>query len=65
MLRALSRGATMAGCYMSTGEGPLSPHHAEGGGDILYQIGPAKFGLFLASMADGGTYESEPAAQTK
>jgi glutamate synthase domain-containing protein 2 len=41
---ALSRGAKMAGCYMSTGEGSLSPYHVEGGGDILYQIGPAKFG---------------------
>ena len=43
-VRALSRGARMAGCYMSTGEGSLSPYHLEGGGDILYQIGPAKFG---------------------
>jgi glutamate synthase domain-containing protein 2 len=43
-VRALSRGAKMAGCYMSTGEGSLSPYHVEGGGDILYQIGPAKFG---------------------
>ena len=43
-VRALSRGAKLAGCYMSTGEGSLSPYHVEGGGDILYQIGPAKFG---------------------
>ena len=43
-VRALSRGAKLAGCYMSTGEGSLSPYHIEGGGDILYQIGPAKFG---------------------
>ena len=43
-VRALSRGARLAGCYMSTGEGSLSPYHVEGGGDILYQIGPAKFG---------------------
>jgi glutamate synthase domain-containing protein 2 len=41
---ALSKGARLAGCYMSTGEGSLSPYHREGGGDILYQIGPAKFG---------------------
>lgn len=41
---ALSRGAQLAGCYMSTGEGSLSRYHVEGGGDILYQIGPAKFG---------------------
>jgi glutamate synthase domain-containing protein 2 len=43
-VRALSRGAKMAGCYMSTGEGSLSPYHVEGDADILYQIGPAKFG---------------------
>ena len=30
-VRALSRGAKMAGCYMSTGEGSLSPYHVEGG----------------------------------
>jgi glutamate synthase domain-containing protein 2 len=29
---------------MSTGEGSLSRYHREGGGDILFQIGPAKFG---------------------
>jgi glutamate synthase domain-containing protein 2 len=43
-VRALSRGARLAGMYMGTGEGSLSPYHEEGGGDILYQIGPAKFG---------------------
>jgi glutamate synthase domain-containing protein 2 len=43
-VRALSHGARLAGCYMSTGEGSLSPYHVEGGGDILFQIGPAKFG---------------------
>ena len=43
-VRALSRGARSAGCYMSTGEGSLSPYHLEGDCDILYQIGPAKFG---------------------
>lgn len=43
-VRALSRGSRLAGIYMGTGEGSLSPYHVEGGGDILYQIGPAKFG---------------------
>jgi glutamate synthase domain-containing protein 2 len=43
-VRALSRGARLAHGYMSTGEGSLSPYHVEGGADILYQIGPAKFG---------------------
>lgn len=43
-VRALSRGSRLAGIYMGTGEGSLSPYHEEGGGDILFQIGPAKFG---------------------
>jgi len=43
-VRALSRGARLAECYISTGEGSLSPYHLEGDCDILYQIGPAKFG---------------------
>ena len=43
-IKALSGGARLSGCYMSTGEGSLAPYHVEGGGDILYQIGPAKFG---------------------
>ncbi len=43
-VRALSGGAKLAGCYMSTGEGSVSPYHIAGGGDLVYQIGPAKFG---------------------
>ncbi|MBI1733511.1 MAG: FMN-binding glutamate synthase family protein [Gammaproteobacteria bacterium] len=42
---ALSRGAKMAGCWMNTGEGGLSPYHLEGGGDIVFQIGSAKYGV--------------------
>ena len=41
---ALSRGAKMAGCWMNTGEGGLSPYHLEGGADIVVQIGTAKYG---------------------
>lgn len=44
-VRALSRGAGMAGCYMDTGEGGLSPYHLEGGCDIVFQIGTAKYGV--------------------
>ncbi len=44
-VKALSSGAQKAGLYMSTGEGSLSPHHASGGADICFQIGPAKFGI--------------------
>src|SRR5574343_171828 len=44
-VRALSTGAAKAGCYMSTGEGGLSPYHLEGGCDIIFQIGTAKYGV--------------------
>ena len=42
---ALSRGAKLAGVWMSTGEGGLSKFHLEGGGDIVMQIGTAKYGV--------------------
>lgn len=58
-VRALSRGAKLAGCYMSTGEGSLSPYHVEGDADILYQIGPAKFGC---RTADGRFDDAKAAA---
>ena len=48
---ALSRGAKKAGCWMNTGEGALSPFHLEGGADIVFQIGTAKYGV---RAADGG-----------
>ncbi len=44
-IRALSKGAKLAGCWMNTGEGGLSPYHLEGGADIVFQIGTAKFGV--------------------
>lgn len=42
---ALSNGARMAGAWMNTGEGGLSPYHLEGGADIIFQIGTAKYGV--------------------
>ncbi len=42
---ALSRGAKLAGVWMSTGEGGLSKFHLEGGADIIMQIGTAKYGV--------------------
>ncbi len=44
-IQALSRGAKMAGVWLNTGEGGLSPHHLEGGCDLVYQIGTGKFGV--------------------
>ena len=44
-VQALSHGAAKAGCWMNTGEGGLSPFHLEGGCDLVYQIGTAKYGV--------------------
>ncbi|MGR3637855.1 MAG: FMN-binding glutamate synthase family protein [Shimia sp.] len=44
-VQSLSRGAKEAGVWLNTGEGGLSPFHLEGGCDIVYQIGTAKFGV--------------------
>jgi glutamate synthase domain-containing protein 2 len=44
-VRALSRGAAAAGCWMDTGEGGLSPFHLEGGCDVIMQIGTANYGI--------------------
>lgn len=42
---ALSRGAAKAGCWLNTGEGGLSPYHLDGGCDLVFQIGTAKYGV--------------------
>lgn len=44
-VQSLSRGAKEAGVWMNTGEGGLSPFHLEGGCDVVFQIGTAKFGV--------------------
>jgi glutamate synthase domain-containing protein 2 len=44
-VQALSRGARQAGVWMNTGEGGLSAYHLEGGCNIVYQIGTAKYGV--------------------
>jgi len=41
---ALSDGSRMAGNWLNTGEGGLSPWHLEGGCDIVFQVGTAKYG---------------------
>jgi glutamate synthase domain-containing protein 2 len=56
---ALSHGASKAGCWMNTGEGGLSPYHLEGGADIVYQIGTAKYGV---RDKDGSLSEEKLAA---
>jgi len=42
---ALANGAREVGIWMNTGEGGLSPYHLEGGCDIVFQIGTAKYGV--------------------
>ena len=44
-VQALSYGAKKMNAWMNTGEGGLSPYHLEGGADIVYQIGTAKYGV--------------------
>ncbi len=44
-VRALSRGAAKAGCWLNTGEGGLSSYHLEGDCDLVFQIGTAKYGV--------------------
>uniref|UniRef100_UPI00273A4C5D glutamate synthase-related protein n=4 Tax=Thiolapillus sp. TaxID=2017437 RepID=UPI00273A4C5D len=40
---ALSMGARKAGIWMNTGEGGLAPWHLQGGCDLVFQIGTAKW----------------------
>nr|WP_246075835.1 FMN-binding glutamate synthase family protein [Aliikangiella marina] len=44
-VQALSYGAAKAGTWMNTGEGGLSPFHLQGGADLIFQIGTAKYGV--------------------
>jgi len=42
---SLSHGARKADAWINTGEGGLSPYHLDGGADIVFQIGTAKYGV--------------------
>jgi len=44
-ITSLSHGARKAGAWINTGEGGLSPYHLDGGADIVFQIGTAKYGV--------------------
>ena len=55
-VKALAKGAKMAGIWMNTGEGGLSSYHIESGADIVFQIGTAKFGV---RKAEGGFDEEK------
>ncbi len=49
-VQALSHGAQMAGCWLNTGEGGVSPYHLEGECDLVWQLGTGKFGARNADM---------------
>ena len=44
-VRALARGAKLAGIAMNTGEGGFPKYHLAGGCDLIFQMGTAKFGV--------------------
>jgi len=47
-IRALNKGARMGGFAHDTGEGSISPHHREYGGDLIWEIGSGYFGCRTA-----------------
>ncbi len=44
-VEALSKGAKLAGVWLNTGEGGVSPFHLASGCDLVMQIGTAKYGV--------------------
>ena len=60
---ALSRGAKLAGAWHNTGEGGFSPYHKKGGGDTVFQIGTANYGVRNADGSLSLTKLKELAAE--
>ncbi|MGI9504279.1 MAG: FMN-binding glutamate synthase family protein [Geminicoccaceae bacterium] len=58
-VKSLSRGAKLAGCWYNTGEGAMSEFHLEGGCDIIFQIGTAKYGC----RTEDGAFSEERLAE--
>lgn len=44
-LKALAEGSKRADIWLNTGEGGLSEHHLNAGGNVVFQIGTAKYGV--------------------
>ncbi|MCC6809484.1 MAG: FMN-binding glutamate synthase family protein [Deltaproteobacteria bacterium] len=44
-VKALAKGASLSGCWLSSGEGALSEHHLSEPCDRMFEIGTAKFGV--------------------
>jgi len=57
---ALNTGARRGGFAHDTGEGGFSPHHREGGGDIIWEIGSGYFG----ARHPDGSFSPERFAET-
>jgi glutamate synthase domain-containing protein 2 len=55
-VRALAKGAGEAGVWLNAGEGGVSTYHLEGGCDLIFQIGTAKYGV---RDADGHLSDSK------
>lgn len=66
-VRALSQGAKNANIWMNTGEGGMSQHHLDGGCDIVFQIGTAKYGVrdLEGSLSDDKLKEAASHPQVK
>lgn len=54
-VRALNSGAAKGGFAQNTGEGGLSRHHLENGGDLIWQVGTGYFGC----RTDAGEFDDE------
>ena len=54
-IRSLNGGAKLGGFYHNTGEGGVTPHHLDPGGDVVWQIGT---GYFSCRHLDG-TFDPE------
>lgn len=54
-IRSLSRGARKGGFAHNTGEGGISAHHVEGGGDLIWQVGTGYFGC----RSSDGSFDPE------
>ncbi len=44
-VQTLANGLFLAGSWINTGEGGVAPYHFMGGGDVVFQFGPAMFGV--------------------
>jgi glutamate synthase domain-containing protein 2 len=56
----MNRGAKLGGFAQVTGEGGVSRHHLEAGGDLVYQVGTGYFGC----RADDGRFDPDRFAET-